>query len=454
MQKKAYSEQEQKLKGGIGYESDCQNMNFGIRDKLYTYLKRLDYSLEYAVDRLHLITQILNSEEMRSLETYCSSPLFVNRQIKKRNDALCENDPALIGLSLLVDYLVFPKYKNEIQKQNHEIKLRKSKINMNYLSSLEILYEHHSQLENGMSNEQRDNQKNLKHSKRQTIYKVAKKPEVTHSDLQKHQELFEIKSILAHLAAILGIGLPKVEKEAKLQGIIERNGADELRKLKRLYADLNSEILLLKEILCGTIYFRNITRGTTKLNYDQDTGYVKEGGEYILVSENKIDLGNERHVAKLLQHYTELKKITYGAFDNDMLYILYDLDDLIMKAELEGAISDLLHMKLDGYSNRDVSAMLKTKHCIDLTNDRISRLFNHTIPKILSDTYQKEYENWFYTYQAKGTYKTCNTCKKNKLLHERYYYKERKGKDGFKNKCIDCMKFEEKGQKTTHSLFI
>lgn len=50
--------------------------------------------------------------------------------------------------------------------------------------------------------------------------------------------------------------------------------------------------------------------------------------------------------------------------------------------------------------------------------------------------------NVYYMDLDKGKYKKCAKCKNIKILNENYFYKEPKGKDGFKNICIKCSQNE------------
>ncbi|MDR4211161.1 hypothetical protein FO586_33800, partial [Bacillus thuringiensis] len=63
------------------------------------------------------------------------------------------------------------------------------------------------------------------------------------------------------------------------------------------------------------------------------------------------------------------------------------------------------------------------------------------IPNKLLYTYEKQLEDWIWTYRRKGLYKTCKHCNEVKLaVDNRYFSKDTKGIYGLKAKCKACEK--------------
>ncbi|MCI1763660.1 hypothetical protein [Heyndrickxia oleronia] len=413
------------------------NVTGSVRDVLKSIIKQLDYNIEFADDRKKHLEKLLDEKNMNWLIDYISSPLFCKKQLKTKVNKLAENDFSLIGLSVLVDYMVFPKYKNKKQKQRYEVRLKNSKVDMNHLRGKEILFGEKEEIKNMILDTEPSNP-NVKKSKNQKLYKVESKPKITKEDLNRFPEIKEVYNIILYLKNMLGIGKEKTEKK-RLQNIIkEKYGTYQLKLMNKLYRDLSAEILVMKEKLSGTIRFKKLNQGSTNFNYDTDTGYFNDNQDYILVSENKIDFSKEKHILELLNFYSQLKKRVYEHPDSDLWAIMFDLDELIEKTKFEDYMKDILIMKIDGYEAKEIIEEIETKYKIVLTEKRVSEIHNNIIPKMIVDTYLQDREDWIYTYKVKGTYKTCSKCKEVKLLNEKYYYKEPRGKDGFKSKCKMC----------------
>jgi uncharacterized OB-fold protein len=59
--------------------------------------------------------------------------------------------------------------------------------------------------------------------------------------------------------------------------------------------------------------------------------------------------------------------------------------------------------------------------------------------------YEDDYEEWFYTFKAKGKYKKCSKCGKIYLAKEKYFGKHPNTKDGLQSICKNCDNLRKKG---------
>lgn len=410
-----------------------------VKQRIYSYIKQLNYEIEYAADRNILLHKILSPEEIAWLTEYISSPLFAKKQIKTKGDFLSENDISLIGFSTLVDYLVFPKYKTEDEEQQSVIKKRKSDVYMQYGNDKEVLFGDRTDINENEVSKEPINYNNLKVSKKQKLFKVETKQKITKEDIEDILYLKQIDEILTYLGKRLGyLGLTKEERKLQELFNIEVYGQTTVNRWKNLYSELKWDSVYIKEKIRGTIYFKRITKGTTEFVFDQDTGYFKDD-EYILVSENKIDFTNEKHILALLNNYSDLKQsVEVGS---EMWAIMHSLEEIIENVNFEPHVKDILIYKIDDMQNLDIAKELLHTHHIELSDVRISQIYYEDIPKKIVDTYKQMYEDWLYTYKVKGTYKMCSKCNEVKLMNEKYFRKRSDNKgDGFYNQCRKCEK--------------
>lgn len=389
------------------------NVSEDIRQRMSSYIKKLNYDLQYAEDRCELVRRIL--EEDRDFWTeYLSSKSFRDKQIKNKNSILAENDFSLVALSIMADYLVFPKFKNQEEQQQHEI--RKS------LKSSKVIPV------GGIKDIHKIVQKN------KSINYRNKKQMITKQDLIDFKDLQQINNVLIEIEKLIG-RTPKERKE-KQQENLKKYGHATLRKLKRIYNDLKRDMIIIKEKLRGTIYFKRATKGTTKITFEEDTGYYNESGDYIEVSENRIDFGKADHISALLNYYSQLKQRFYDDINSEMWAILLDLDNLIENTKLRDFEREILILKIDKMPNDEISKILKEKYDLELSNVRISQIFNEEIPKKIVETYRQQREDWIFTFKVKGEYKKCSKCGEVKLT--KYFSPKKDSKDGYHSYCRNC----------------
>ena len=171
--------------------------------------------------------------------------------------------------------------------------------------------------------------------------------------------------------------------------------------------------------------------------YDEDV-YITE--DQRVRSTGPISLYNPTHVSWLLHFYSNLKQDAWGHFENDLWYLMEDLDNLIEKAlpQEYPMLYDLLIMKIDGKSNDEISFEIEQTYGKKYTNEYLSSLWRKKIPKLIAEMAEKEYLDWYYTVKEKGQWKRCSRCGQIKLAHNFYFSKNKSSKDGFYSICKCC----------------
>ena len=395
-----------------------KNSNWNVVESVWSVLKKiisqLDYEIEYADERNEKLKIILKNYDNWFVD-YVSSPAYILKQHKNKTSFLNEKDISTKGLEYIADYLIFPKYKNELE-MNYVIH-KKSRIKKDRKREICVgdIYDLNKIKKNN--------------------YKFCE-IKVNDEDLEKYPELKEVQIVIDYLSEKLGYG-NKNKKEIR-EKLIKEIGISKVRKYEKLLGELKKEQKIMKEKLVGYIYFKRVTKGTSKITFENDTGYFNEVGDYVEVSNNKIDFKNKNHILQLLHHYSELKQFCWDKPDSEMYLILDELERLIQLANFEEYIKDILILRIDGYFYYEIREMLEKKYGICISEKEISNIFNDKIPKIIVDTYLKDRENWIYTYKVKGEYKKCSRCGEIKLT--KYFTKDEKRKDGFFPYCKSCNK--------------
>jgi len=142
-------------------------------------------------------------------------------------------------------------------------------------------------------------------------------------------------------------------------------------------------MLLAKDAIAGTIYFKQVGEDSSENNIDW------------------FEMDNVSHVEAIL--YIGLKegyKSWYECISTDILQLLSDEDKQFAKLIPE-FIQKEIALEL-GVNQSTISKRIKA------------------LAKKISKEYIKQYEDYKYIYWVKGEYKTCINCEKTKLKNEFY----------------------------------
>ena len=159
-----------------------------------------------------------------------------------------------------------------------------------------------------------------------------------------------------------------------------------------------------------------------------------------------LDFNNWNHIAAILKNYSKIKTTSFREIDNDMYWILQDLEDIIERnlKDSEPMLYDILVAKVEEMNNINVQKMLEEKYGKTYSIEYISSLFNNKIPKLIAEASEKEELLWHYTFVEKGEWKKCNRCGQIKLLHTKFFSKNSSSKNGFYSIC-KCCRNKKKG---------
>ena len=207
--------------------------------------------------------------------------------------------------------------------------------------------------------------------------------------------------------------------------------------LKKQAIEMRQDQYVLKNAYRKPIFCMNLIKSISKINLDEEIT-VDDKGE--VKSTGFINLFNDKHISILLCNYTKLKEDSWSDFNNDLKWLMFDLDTAVDNAlqKKYPLYYDLVIYKIDGKQNQEIQDLLFQKHGIKHSVEYISSLWRNKIPKLIAEQAQTDWLIWHYTQEEKGKWKRCSRCGQIKLAHNRFFSKNKTSKDGFYSICKEC----------------
>lgn len=212
--------------------------------------------------------------------------------------------------------------------------------------------------------------------------------------------------------------------------------------LKKQLIEMRQDQYIIKNSYKPPIYLLNATKSFNNLQFEENIkvidGQIKD--------QSFISFFNPSHISALLCNYSKLKEDCWGKFYTDGYYLMEDLDSLVQKTLKEDypLYYDLLIYKIDKKQNIEIQALLERDHGIKHSVEYISSLWRNKIPKLLAAQAEKDYLVWYYTNMEKGKWKRCSRCGQIKLVHNKFFSKNKSSRDGFYSICKDCRNKKKK----------
>jgi hypothetical protein len=354
--------------------------------RIEDYYSQLDYSIEGVENRLKRIKEILQDDEF--FVEYFDKWFKCNIN---SNDGTSENDSVCRLLEKMADYILYAD-RNSYERKKYKKKKIKEK---------EILVDN---IENYLQ------QKDKIEKKKKSNQWLKPKVKITNEDIVLNPYIKQIQ-----------------ESIDKLKEKINKCSPDKYYKLSNLLKTLTTEQKIIKEIMRQPIGLQPNTHNFPHYNFDW------------------FDFGNINHVSALLNLYGALKEQFYDNEDSDVHWLLDYLEYLIDKSNLKDYEKDILIWKIDGLTGQQISDNIKEKYGLDFSVNYISNEIRKRIPMSIVKAYEDDYEEWFYTFKAKGKYKKCSKCGKIYLAKEKYFGKHPNTKDGLQSICKNCDNLRKKG---------
>lgn len=209
--------------------------------------------------------------------------------------------------------------------------------------------------------------------------------------------------------------------------------------LKKQIIEMRQEQYIIKNAYRKPAYVSNIVKTLTHLSLEEN---ITLDEDRHVKSDGIITLYSPDHVSSLLCNYSKLKEHSWERVNEDMKWMMEDLDTVIEAAlpQQYPLYYDLLIYKIDGKTNAEIQKLLLEKYGIKHSIEYISSLWRNKIPKIIAETAENLYLTWHYTYKEpeKAVWKVCSVCGKTKLAHNNFFSKNKTSKDNFYSICKEC----------------
>ena len=217
--------------------------------------------------------------------------------------------------------------------------------------------------------------------------------------------------------------------------------------LKKQIIEMRQQQYIIKESFQPPVRIQKNSFALDNVTYDEKL-YITEDDD-VAAESGYLTLTNPTHVSLLLCNYSNLKQDSYGNFNNDMNYILEDLEKLVDQTlEKDYPLYyDLLVYKIDGLQNIEIQQKLNETYGIKHSVEYISSLWRNKIPKMIAEKAKENYLLWHYENKATGKWKRCSRCGQVKLANNRFFSKNKSSKDGFYSICKACRNAKTKGKK-------
>ena len=322
-------------------------------------------------------------------------------------------EPSEAYLDILANYLVLCMEKQEKKEKKILTDNRMTTVNKRETSFEGLV----SQLENG-----EDGIYNLMNESKTTIFQP--KITITKKDLEEIPYLNQIREAIKWWEQ-------KAKTASGRDAYIIKQTIIALRKDQYVVKNAYRKPIALARITRS----KNFKRMDDSYHFDADNNLVPEG----------ISFANPKIVSAILCNYSKLKEDSYGNFESDLYYLMWDFDNLCEKALKDYPLYErIVTLKIDGAQNINIQQDLIDNFDVKHSLEYISSLWRNKIPNIIASAAEDEILYNHYLNKEKGKYKRCSRCGKIKLAHNKYFSKNKTSKDGFYSICKECRNSKDK----------
>ena len=274
-----------------------------------------------------------------------------------------------------------------------------------------------SQLENG-----EDGIYNLMNDSKVTIFQP--KVTITKKDLEEIPPLRQLRDAIELW-------------EAKLK-VTEGKSA---YVMKKALIEMRKDQYIIKNAYRKPIIPNKLVRSKSWIRLDDSYSFDEEG--YVIP--HGVSLCDPKVCSAILCNYSKLKQDSWGEFEKDLWYLIYDFERVCDKAlENYPLYMKIVECKIDGMQNIDIQETLQLEFGIKHSLEYISSLWRKKIPGLIASQAEDELLDWHFLEVEKGKYKRCSRCGQIKLAHNKYFSKNKTSKDGFYSICKACRNAKAK----------
>ena len=212
--------------------------------------------------------------------------------------------------------------------------------------------------------------------------------------------------------------------------------------IKKTLIDLRKDQYVIKNAYKKPIVFTQAVHSSKN--------FIPLDGEVTINEEGRaigtgITLLDPKVCSAILCNYSRLKQDSWGNFESDTWYLIYDFENVCDKAlENYPLYMKIVEYKIDGMQNVDIQAALYEEFGIKHSLEYISSLWRKKIPNLIASAAEDQYLDWYFMKEEKGTYKRCSRCGEVKLANNKYFSKNKTSKDSFYSICKCCRSVKGK----------
>lgn len=206
--------------------------------------------------------------------------------------------------------------------------------------------------------------------------------------------------------------------------------------IKKTLIDLRKDQYIIKTAYRKPIVFTQAVHASK--NFIPLDGEITMGEDGLPISSG-ITLLDPKVCSAILCNYSRLKQDSWGNFESDTWYLIYDFENICDKAlERYPLYMRIVEYKIDGMQNIDIQEALQQEFGIKHSIEYISSLWRKKIPALIASAAEDEYLDWYFLKEEKGSYKKCSRCQQVKLANNKYFSYNGTSKDGWYSICKKC----------------
>ena len=206
--------------------------------------------------------------------------------------------------------------------------------------------------------------------------------------------------------------------------------------IKRTLIELRKDQYIIKNAYRKPIVFTQAVRSSH--NYIPLDGEIEIGKDNLPISKG-ITLLDPKVCSAILCNYSRLKQDSWGNFESDTWYLVYDFENICDKALSQYPLyMKIVEYKIDGMQNIDIQEAIQQEFGIKHSLEYISSLWRKKIPQLIASAAEDEYLEWYFTKEEKGVYKRCSRCGEIKLANNKNFSLNKSSSDGFYSICKKC----------------
>ena len=352
---------------------------------------KLDYSLESPEERNQLVQQILDEP-------------------REEDDAL---KPGY--LEVLADYLILCMEKQEKKERKILTDNRLVTINKRETSFEGLV----SQFENG-----EDGIYGIMTEDKNQIFQPKIK-KITQQDREEIPCLNQLKESIEYWEQ-------KIQTATGRDAYIIKKTLIELRKDQYVIRNAYQKPIVFTQAVCSS---KNFIPLDGEITVDENGRAVGHG----------ITLIDPAVCSAILCNYSKLKQDSWGNFESDTWYLIYDFENICDRAlENYPLYMKIVEYKIDGMQNIDIQEAIQKEFGIKHSLEYISSLWRKKIPQLIASAAEDQYLDWHFMKEEKGTYKRCSRCGQIKLANNKYFSINKTSKDGWYSICKNCRSVKGK----------